>query len=187
MLLNGCTQKVSLIDLETPTRDSAIFFCMIHEIVVSSIFDFKYHRIWASAWKPEEIWAYIFLWSYEFIHNISDLIVFLYLFQFSIKKSKLIGSLDFWKMKQKYFHFFRIFCFAPNDSFYWWIVGGGVGKKWNCFSSKLFLWVLLETILLIVYQRLSFPWFPFFICTWSRHKIYQRAAINFIINCNLWR
>ena len=99
--------------LKSPTRYSAIWFCIVHENLVSFIYEFGLERILAPTWKPKEIWPWIFLWSCEFIHCIADLIGFLYIFQFLLrstyiyltkKRVNYLGS-SIW-MKQK--HFFNI-------------------------------------------------------------------------------
>ena len=99
--------------LKSPTRYSAILFCIVHENLVSFIYEFGLQRILAPTWKPEEIWLWIFLWSCEFIHYIADLIEFLYIFQFSLRSTyiyltkKRVNYLGYsiW-MKQK--NFFNI-------------------------------------------------------------------------------
>ena len=53
VFLTGCTQKVPLFDLESPTRYSAFFF-VIHETIVAFIHEFGHQRILAPIRKPEE-------------------------------------------------------------------------------------------------------------------------------------
>ena len=122
--------------LKSPTRYSAILFCIVHENLVSFIYEFGLQRILAPTWKPKEIWLWIFLWSCEFIHYIADLIGFLYIFQLSLrstyiystkKRVNYLGS-SIW-MKQKRFLtltltltktlFFKYFLFRPDQGFYW--------------------------------------------------------------------
>ena len=99
--------------LKSPTRYSAIWFCIVHENLISFIYEFGLQIILAPTWKPEEIWPWIFLWSCEFIHYIADLIGFLYIFQFSLRSTyiyltkKRVNYLGYsiW-MKQK--NFFNI-------------------------------------------------------------------------------
>ena len=83
VVLTVCTQKIPLIDLDISARDSAIFFSNIHVIFASFIYELGHQRISAPYWKPEEIWLRIFLWSYESIPDIVDLIGSLHVFQFS--------------------------------------------------------------------------------------------------------
>ena len=47
-ILVDCTQKVTLFDLESPTRYSADSFCVIHEISVELINKFGHQEIWVS-------------------------------------------------------------------------------------------------------------------------------------------
>ena len=73
MALTDITQKVPLIDLESPAK-YCHFFSKIHKIFVSFVW------IWAPTWKMEEIWPKISAWSHEFIHYIAGLIEPLHVF-----------------------------------------------------------------------------------------------------------
>lgn len=74
MALTDITQKVPLIDLESPARYSVIFFL---RFIKSLFLSFGF---WAPTWKMEEIWPKISAWSHEFIHYIAGLIEPLHVF-----------------------------------------------------------------------------------------------------------
>ena len=138
MHLNGCTQKVPLIDLKV--LQDILPFCSVlfMKTWFHSFMNLGFREFWhlPENQKKFDSEEEIFLWSCEFIHYIADLIGFLYIFQLSLrstyiystkKRVNYLGS-SIW-MKQKRFLtltltltktlFFKYFLFRPDQGFYW--------------------------------------------------------------------